>query len=41
MKIFDLDNNNSKSFTLDNEASVIISDFDSNGKPDVIVDNKW
>ena len=39
MKIFDLDNNNLKSFKLDNEASVLISDFDSNGKPDVIVDN--
>ncbi|MDC6483653.1 FG-GAP-like repeat-containing protein [Cyclobacteriaceae bacterium] len=39
MKIFDLDNNNFKSFKLDNEASVLIGDFDSNGKPDVIVDN--
>ena len=39
LKIFNLDNNNSKSFTLDNESSIVISDFDSNGQPDIIVDN--
>jgi len=39
MKIFNLDNNNFKLFKLENESEVIISDFDSNGKPDVIVDN--
>ena len=39
MKIFDLENNNFKSFKLEEVSELTISDFDSNGKPDIIVDN--
>ena len=39
MKIFDLENNNFKFFKLEKVSELTISDFDSNGKPDIIVDN--
>ena len=41
LKIFNLDNNNFKSFQLDNESTVTLSDFDSNGKPDIIASGGW